>query len=322
MSGGTALGFWKDMRPKLIVLSVLLLTLLAFTSVTGGAKPAFVSSEAQFTDSSASGLAIVPASCASFAHYAGECDVPPAPNPATHCGIAISPNSISTGQSTALGWSVNPNFGFFTLTTQGSINHGVGSVPASGQASIVPLASTFYTYSGTQRLLGVPVRSFTCSAQVTVAGASPVPDNSDDTFFGGGGACTLISYCDGSDRFTRDTSCSSQFVERCSFGCEVGACLPAPRPSGHIQVLPRLVRSGDITSVSWNAENVQSCTVAGTNKDGTGQNETGVWSGTSGTRVSSTITGQTTYTLTCAGVDGSTLIERASVNTIPDFEER
>lgn len=314
----------RDISSTHAALAVLFL--VGLLVVLGGSpdRPGFASSEVQFTDASVSGLAIVPASCASSPHYAGECDVPPTPNPSTNCGIAISPNSISAGESTTLGWSANPNYGIFTLSTQGSINHGIGSVPQNGQTAIVPLASTFYTYSGTQSLLGVPVRSFSCSAQVTVAGALETADDSgdDSSFFGGGGACTLIYYCDGSDRFRRNADCSNQFVERCSFGCATGACLLAPQPSGHIQVLPRLVRSGEVTSVVWNADSVQSCTVTGTNGDGTGQNDTGVWSGASGTQVSSSIGGQTTYTLTCLGTDSSTLVERASVNIIPNFEEK
>lgn len=49
--------------------------LLYVASVTVGPAP-FVSSEVRFADASASGLAIVPASCPSNPHTAGECSAP------------------------------------------------------------------------------------------------------------------------------------------------------------------------------------------------------------------------------------------------------
>ena len=77
MSSSNVLNLWKDIRPKLILLFALVLLLLALVAAGGTGKDAFVSTEVKFTDVSARGLAIVPASCPSSPHYAGECDPPP-----------------------------------------------------------------------------------------------------------------------------------------------------------------------------------------------------------------------------------------------------
>ena len=59
----------------------------------------FSSSEVRFTDASASGLQIVPASCPSDPHYSGECSEPPRAPIAT---ITTDASNIQTGQSTTI----------------------------------------------------------------------------------------------------------------------------------------------------------------------------------------------------------------------------
>ena len=82
-----------------------------------------------------------------------------------------------------------------------------------------------------------------------------------------------------------------------------------------------LLNAGERANVSWQVTGVLSCEVTGNNGDGTGSNETGVWSGASGAQISSPITAQTIYTLTCIGLDDSTVTRSATVNITPIFQE-
>jgi len=97
----------------------------------------------------------------------------------------------------------------------------------------------------------------------------------------------------------------------CSTG--VSTCVP-PTPKGTLTVTPNLTTSGATVTVTWNASGVTSCTVTGSNGDGTGSNGTGVWNTTSGSQTSSAITGPTVYTLNC--VPGPYVIT-ATVGLVP-----
>ena len=101
-----------------------------------------------------------------------------------------------------------------------------------------------------------------------------------------------------------------------SAGCSAGRCLPPP-PANIVtwSVRPALVQSGKTTSVSWQANYVNSCTVRGTNGDGP-------WSGASSTHISSPIIGQTIYTLSCVGFDAATTSRNGTVNIAPKFQEQ
>jgi hypothetical protein len=86
------------------------------------------------------------------------------------------------------------------------------------------------------------------------------------------------------------------------------------------QVGPLLVRSGNPVQITWKARNVASCAVQGTNGDGSD----GTWTGLSGTRTSSNITQQTTYSLVCqalAGAQPQTVASSTIVNIVPVFTE-
>ena len=102
----------------------------------------------------------------------------------------------------------------------------------------------------------------------------------------------------------------------------------SPEFTGHLQLVPTLLSSGDTTQVHWNINNVTSCTVTGTN----GQSWSGASAGCDGTscysgatgKTSSPIISQTTYTLTCnayPGVTPPTISESETVNIIPVFQE-
>lgn len=100
---------------------------------------------------------------------------------------------------------------------------------------------------------------------------------------------------------------------------------PVGSLSGHLQVKPNLVAKNATTTVYWSISNVSACTVTAT--DATS------WTGpTSATSTCSSkyatgctslpINKQTTYTLTCTALDSSTYRETATVNNLPDYQEK
>lgn len=125
-------------------------------------------------------------------------------------------------------------------------------------------------------------------------------------------------------------SCTGATVQSCTSGtiCSAGACVVPPAPAdspsdgftGHIVARPAIVQIGHTTRVFWHIDNVvdSTCSVTGTNGDSwTGSS----YAGPSG-RVSSAISSQTIYSLSCVGLDASTLRETATVNIIPVFQEQ
>lgn len=80
-----------------------------------------------------------------------------------------------------------------------------------------------------------------------------------------------------------------------------------------LDVYPNLVMANDVTKVTWTSIETTSCTVTGSNGDS--------WTGLSGEKVSSPITGETTYTLNCVAFDGSTVTDTKKVNVSPGVIE-
>lgn len=235
-------------RGEVVMLAVGVALLFALSAIAPSVQQPFSSTEVKFADASRQGLSIVPASCPSSPHYAGQCD-----------GI--------------------------------------------------------------------------------VAG-------------GGGGAtlvCTPHNECAGNTVVNIGANCAATIVQTCAYpssiGCADGVCLPPPPPSfsgftatvppnpgipgggpggtfeatGHLQVRPTLVRSGDSAYLFWNVENAASCTVSGTNGD--------TWalttSGGSGQQTGQILT-RTTYTLSCASLPGATpasFTETVFVDIAPIFQE-
>ena len=90
----------------------------------------------------------------------------------------------------------------------------------------------------------------------------------------------------------------------------------APAADLALRVIPSLVRAGNTTKVNWSSTGMQSCSVTGDNAD--------AWSGLQspiGGETSAAIHGQTTYTLSCIDLDGTTQTKEATVNVIPTFQE-
>jgi len=84
-----------------------------------------------------------------------------------------------------------------------------------------------------------------------------------------------------------------------------------------IFVSPSIVRQGDRTNVIWTSDHVRSCVVTAAN----GDRWEGLDSPEAGER-SSPITQQTVYTLTCTTALGTQLINQATVDVLPVFEEQ
>lgn len=192
---------------------------------------------------------------------------------------------------------------------------GIGPVEISGSTTVSPSQTTTYTGTFTGST-GTAICSATLTVQCNVGTAYSCSDQtivrtdtdaSCQTTVVNGATCTPPSFCS-----TGSSICLYP---------EVG--FPA---SGHLKVQPSIVTSGDSTFVRWNVSNVSSCTVSGTNGDhwtvaGNAGND---WTSSSGHpgMTSRPITGQTVYTLSCTGLDGSTVNETATVDIVPVFEER
>jgi hypothetical protein len=69
--------------------------------------------------------------------------------------------------------------------------------------------------------------------------------------------------------------------------------------------------------VFWNLDNVSDCTIAGSNGDNWNLTSSGEGGETTGP-----ITAQTIFTLSCTGLDESSIHESATINILPVFQER
>ena len=82
-------------------------------------------------------------------------------------------------------------------------------------------------------------------------------------------------------------------------------------PALNINASPTQVRSGNQSTISWSATNVDTCSVTGPSFSATG---------VSGSQLSGPVTIQSTYTLSCQNAGGS-LSQSVIVTLIPAFEE-
>jgi len=345
-----------------LVLAVAALFILdAFSH--SSSKPAFSSAEVKFADAAGGGMLLVPASCPSSPHYSGECQggTPSSGCSLTASSYFVAAgDSVTLYWHTANIDGLGVDFGSGLINFSGTIQP--GGITTSGQSGAVtitaPSQTTTYTYSGqgTFWYLNRNLGSFSCDATISVnscpAGYALQNGQCVQSACPAGytlqnGACVLTScpagytlqngacvnqcgaqfFCQGSDLYQRNpTTCNASLYQHCPYGCQGSACLGAPPPSIVLwNVSPVLVRSGSTVGVHWQAKNVKSCTITGTNGDGTGNNTTGVWDTDTGDKTSSPITAQTIYTITCQGLAGaspSSVSESTTVNIIPDFQEQ
>ena len=126
--------------------------------------------------------------------------------------------------------------------------------------------------------------------------------------------CAAAYSCHADDLYSCDAETGHESLyQSCQFGCLGSACVPPPTPSATLTVRPSLVLSGGTTSVSWTTENMASCHVT----DSLGDS----WSGTSGGPHAAHVVTLVSFTLTCTGLDGSTVIKTAAAAPAPTFLE-
>ncbi len=259
-----------------LALTALVVFAAAYLLLSSTADRSVASAEARFSDTSVSGLALVPASGGSESSYTG------------------SYTGTYTGSYTPAESSYTPATGSYTPAT-GSYTPGTSSyVPGTGSYS--PGTGSYTPSTG----------SYTPST--CWDGSAPV-----------GGTCPPcpVGYTQVGNACVPPTG--PQFV---GFTTTQGF-----NASGHLEVRPSLVRTGDTSRVYWSVTNVRDCTVRGSNGDGGSGSVTGVWnttsSGASGL-VTGPITSRTDYTLFCHSLTGatpSTITETRTVNVLPSWYE-
>jgi hypothetical protein len=138
--------------------------------------------------------------------------------------------------------------------------------------------------------------------------------------------CAISYTCNGDTIVYQSPQCNTSNLATCdapSF-CSAGSssCLMPPitfiqsgSNTGHLQIRPQLVRKSGTTKVFWNVDNVSKCTVTSPNDSWTMEA-----SGPSG-QISGPIYEQTVFTLSCTGLDGTTIHETATVGVVPMFQE-
>src|SRR3989344_5593804 len=320
------------------VFAAVLVAVAILATLLNSRQP-FASSEVQFTDSSASGLAIVPASCPSSPHYAGECDPSPVcnvpavaalfgvncPEPAICAnGASNYPTCTFPPSTCANGASNYPTCTFPPSTcANGASNYPTCTFPPStcaNGASNYPTC-TFPPSTCANGASNYPTCTFPPSTSANGASNYPTCTFPPSTCANGASnyptctfapTCTLLRYCVGTSLWLRNSVCSTSLIEACSNDC---GCVLSPSVIVW-QVRPTLVQSGERVNVNWDTKNVKSCTVSSTNPPGA------IWSGRAGSQQCGSIKGSTIYTLRCTGLDNSPVTRSTTVNIIPIFQEQ
>lgn len=241
--------------------------------------------------------------------------------------LTAKPSSITKGASSDLEWSSTNA----TSCTGVGFNAGgrtAGSKSAGTHVAVSPQQTTTYQITCTGP-------GGTASDSATVAVTTPQEDGTGGGGGGGGGGgesiacpdgyirnpstlecerrgCFDVFFCVGNDLYRGYSSgqyqCQERFVRSCAYGCAVNACIDTP-PAPEIilwQVAPTLGVKGYTTNIKWKAENVESCMVTGTNGSS--------WSGTESPEAGrqDTVQAETTYSLSCIGLDGETPVTRST----------
>lgn len=231
------------------------------------------------------------------------------------CAITATPTSIVQGGSSTLTWtSTNA-----TSCTGGNFSTAGATNNTSPGVSVSPQNTTTYTASCTGAGGSVSCNSGVGVVLTVTCTPSTVYTCVNSSGQGGSGPGYPIirkTVTDAACNVTStNTSPSCEAPGYCSPGYPI--CLyPQPVVKGHLHVSPQIVHKGSSTTVSWDPLNVGSCTVKSSVPGGDS------WSGTSGTQISSPLTEQTTYTLSCLGLDGSTVNESVLVGIIPIYNEQ
>lgn len=334
------------------VAALLIVAALIFVASSNSSKP-FASVEVAFTDSSAHGMQIMPASCPSDpfdvdAPYGCSGSTPLCPD-----GVTLAPNanvsecSCAEGNTSACnnsnvlcpdGVTPAPN-GDISQCTCAEGNElactqptppATGTPPTIGggggltqNGTIVSACAAGYTVVGNECIFtGCP----TGYAEETDSSGNPecVFRGCPSGYLQQGNMCIqdqcvqgLVCGADG-NLYLEDASCNEVLDQACAYGCSNNACY-FPPSSATVVAAPSIVKAGETSQISWRAENVKSCTVTGTNGDSWGCSASACDATT--TEQSGLIQAQTTYTLSCTALDSSSLGGSAVVDIVPDFVE-
>ena len=297
----------------LFVLLLMLFVSLSFAQSVSMARAPFASSELRYSENSPSGIRVVPASCPSDPHQTGDCRT--GCNPHTWCdgttlkrqdaACTITTVQVNAPQCTGGGGGCN-----------GTCVCPAGQTYQNGQC-VEPCISRTLPSGALECTGDCPAGLIFVDNQCVGCPVGYKMQNGQCVVSDIGGTCSDRFFCSGDNLMHRTNTCSDLFVQTCTSGCLGGACLPPPSPTATIRAQPNLVRSGDVSTVIWFSNNTTSCHVNGNNGDGGADG----WPGTSGTHGTAKITQQTIYTLTCRGIDSSTITVQAIINIIPNFEE-
>ena len=237
--------------------------------------------------------------------------------------LSVAPTSIQSGENAYLTWSSA------NATSCTGTNFDTRGQTSGTNVRVSPTVTTTYGGSCTGPGGTVPFNSVTLTV-----------------------TCSTVPYCTNAARqrgtgptyniITQLTSACEPTYLNAPNGCQApdscfegSAVCVVPTPgfnpsgnlTGHLKAIPDIVQAGTTTRLYWDISNVTSCTVTGTNGDGTGSNSTGVWNtktaGPSGVQ-SSTITHETKYKLHCdaySGANPSAIDETVTVKIVPVFRE-
>lgn len=250
--------------------------------------------------------------------------------PSVGGSCSVSPSSIISGGSAT--WTATPSGGNGTYTYAWSGTDGL----AGSSATVNKTYSTTGSKTGTVTITSAGSPSAVqCSNSLTVS--NPTPQCSDGIDNDGDGLIDAADYgCSasgGGGNIANDPTESPN--PQCSDGidnngnglidtADVSACTgptdsnEQSLPTSTLSLTgPALVQSASSATLTWSVLNVRagSCTLTGTNGDS--------WNltGTSGSNVTSAISGEATFTLRCLDLSGNPTSRTHSVKVAPSFEE-
>ena len=312
-----------DMR-EMVVLACAALLFAAFALNYGvSSRAPLASAETRFVEHSDHGMQIVPASCPSSPHYLFQCSIvsiisgspggggsppppvvnpsnpsPPPPPPVPGCSISAYPSSVAGGNAAILSWS-GENVQSCVILKNGALWSTPGYFTSSGPTDWFTDEGQTYTLSCTKYDGG----NLSCSTYIPIIRS-----------------CTAQYYCAGDDLYYKDAQCIDSFVQHWAWGGGGSSCNPPAPPTGTITANPTLIKTGEMSQISWSTQYTSSCAVTENNPDIADS-----WIGSSGTRTSSAIHQQTKYTLFCNGYPGSnpsSVTKSVTINIVPIFEEK
>ncbi len=330
--GQTVRRILSKYKNTFVVSGVLVFILVVALGSTSLHQP-FRSSEVAFTDSSAHGMQIVPASCPSNPFDANAPYGCSGGTPLCADGVSPAPGgnvascSCAEGNTAACArcpdGSVAPNNTLSQCTcAQGNVSAcGNGNGNGGGSGGGGGSCNVGFSLEGAQCVFtGCPVGySQSAGPSCTFVGCPSGYTQQGNMCVQN--ACINGPICGGDGNlYLQRSNCSTTFSQRCAYGCSGGACYTPP-PSSDITAVPVIVKKGETSKISFSARSVQSCSVAGTNGDGQGWSCAGTACDATTTEQSSPIEAQTTYVLSCTGLDNSQLGASAVVNVVPNFCE-